>query len=92
MGGRQSPFPNVAAKNGFHPGTAAFLSTPQDSGAKFIAGDMPEANELTVHILAAGAQSLREIARGLNERHIEAPRGGSWHPLGVKRVLERLGA
>jgi DNA invertase Pin-like site-specific DNA recombinase len=163
MGGRQSPFPNVAAKNGFHPGTAAFLSTPQDSGAKFIAGDMPEANELTVHILAAGAQaerkaistrtrealkaakargvklgnpngaaplrragkgnaaaikackagaegrarelaaeieavraggaqSLREIAQGLNERHIASPRGGEWHPSGVKRLLQRLGA
>lgn len=143
--------------------SVSFLSTLQDSGAKFIAADMPEANELTVHILAAvaqaerkaistrtkealraakargvrlgnpngaaslkragkgnvaaveavkleaqsraqelaaeitavkaaGAQSLREIAQGLNERHIEAPRGGSWHPSGVKRVLERLGA
>jgi DNA invertase Pin-like site-specific DNA recombinase len=156
--------------------SVAFLSTLQDSGAKFIAADMPEANELTVHILAAvaqaerkaistrtrealraakergtwtkadgtpyktgkrlgnpngaaplrraakgnvaaveackagaqsralelaaeieavratGAQSLREIAQKLNERHIEAPRGGSWHPSGVKRVLERLGA
>ncbi|WP_095011993.1 recombinase family protein [Tsuneonella mangrovi] len=142
--------------------SVAFLSTLQDSGAKFIAADMPEANELTVHILAAvaqaerkaistrtkealraakargvklgnpngaaslkragkgnvaaieavkdaaqsraqelageieavkaaGAQSLREIAQGLNERHIEAPRGGSWYPSGVKRVLERLG-
>lgn len=143
--------------------SVAFLSTLQDSGAKFIAADMPEANELTVHILAAvaqaerkaistrtrealkaakargvklgnpngaaplrkaakgnaaaveacragaqsraqelaaeiaavraaGAQSLREIAQRLNERHIEAPRGGAWHPSGVKRVLERLGA
>lgn len=156
--------------------SVAFLSALQDSGAKFIAADMPEANELTVHILAAvaqaerkaistrtrealgaarergtwtksdgtpyksgsrfgnpngaaslrragkgnaaaveacragaqsraqelaaeiaavraaGAQSLREIAQLLNERHIEAPRGGSWHPSGVKRVLERLGA
>jgi DNA invertase Pin-like site-specific DNA recombinase len=143
--------------------SVAFLSTLQDSGAKFIAADMPEANELTVHILAAVAQaerkaistrtrdaliaakargvklgnpngaaplrraakgnvaaveackagahsraqelaveieavraagstSLREIAQRLNERHVEAPRGGSWHPSGVKRLLERLGA
>ncbi|QIG53903.1 recombinase family protein [Altererythrobacter sp. BO-6] len=141
--------------------SVALLSTLQDSGAKFIAANMSEANELTVHILAAvaqaerkaistrtkealraakargvklgspngaaplkragkgnagaieavkqeaqsraheladeiaavraaGAQSLREIAQSLNERHIEAPRGGSWHPSGVKRVLERL--
>jgi DNA invertase Pin-like site-specific DNA recombinase len=143
--------------------SVAFLSTLQESGAKFIAADMPEANELTVHILAAvaqaerkaistrtrealkaarargvklgnpngaaplrragkgnlaavqackagaqsrahelaaeiealrtaGAQSLREIAQGLNQRHIAAPRGGSWHAVGVKRVLERLAA
>lgn len=141
--------------------SVAFLSALQDSGARFIAADMPEANELTVHILAAvaqaerkaistrtkealraakvrgvklgnpngaaplrragkgnaaavaarraaidsrskelageiaqlqsgGAQSLREIAAGLNERRIEAPRGGAWHPSGVRRLLERL--
>jgi len=143
--------------------SVAFLSALQDSGAKFIAADMPEANELTVHILAAvaqaerkaistrtrdalraakargqklgnpngaaslrragkgnsaalaavkagaesraqelageiaavrasGASSLREIAQRLNERHIEAPRGGSWGPSGVKRLLARLEA
>jgi DNA invertase Pin-like site-specific DNA recombinase len=143
--------------------SVTFLSALQDSGAKFIAADMPEANELTVHILAAvaqaerkaistrtrealraakargvklgnpngaaplrraakgnvaaveackagaesrarelaaeieavragGAQSLREIAEGLNQRHIASPRGGAWHPSGVKRLLERLGA
>lgn len=143
--------------------SVAFLSALQESGAKFIAADMPEANELTVHILAAvaqaerkaistrtrdalraakargqklgnpngaaslrragkgngaalaavkagaesraqelageiaavrasGAQSLREIAERLNERHIEAPRGGSWHPSGVRRLLARLEA
>lgn len=143
--------------------SVAFLSTLQDSGAQFVAADMPEANELTVHLLAAvaqaerkaistrtrealkaakeqgvklgnpngaaalrragkgngaavaacvataddrareladevaavrasGAQSLREIAAGLNARHIESPRGGSWHPSGVKRLLERLAA
>ena len=37
----------------------AFLAALQDSGAKFIAADMPEANELTVHILAAVAQAAR---------------------------------
>ena len=43
-------------------------------------------------IRAAGAESLREIAQGLNERHIETPRGGRWHPSGVKRLLDRIGA
>lgn len=141
--------------------SVAFLSALQDSGAAFIAADMPEANELTVHILAAvaqaecraistrtrealraakargvklgnpqgaaplrragkgneaalrarqeavearckelrgevaairaqGAGSLREVAAGLNERRIEAPRGGEWHPSGVRRLLQRL--
>ncbi len=39
----------------------AFLAALQDSGAKFIAADMPEANELTVHIMAAVAQAERKM-------------------------------
>jgi|TARA_R100000501_G_scaffold14324_1_gene25976 DNA invertase Pin-like site-specific DNA recombinase len=141
--------------------SVAFLSALQDSGARFIAADMPEANELTVHILAAvaqaerkaistrtrealkaakargvklgnpngaaplrragkgnaaavatrkaavdsrtlelagevkrlqadGATSVRQIAEGLNRERIEAPRGGAWHPSGVKRLLDRV--
>lgn len=141
--------------------SVAFLSTLQDSGARFIAADMPEANELTVHLLGAvaqaerkaisartkealrsarergvrlgnpngavalrqagkgnaaalaarraaaderaaqlvrvveevrseGAKSLREIAERLNELHMEAPRGGLWHPSGVQRLLARI--
>ena len=38
----------------------AFLSALQESGARFIAADMPEANELTVHIMAAVAQAERK--------------------------------
>lgn len=38
----------------------AFLATLQDSGVKFIAADMPEANQLTVHIMAAVAQAERK--------------------------------
>lgn len=59
------------------------------AGAEGRARELPAEIEA---VRAGGAQSLREIAQGLNERHIEAPRGGSWHPSGVKRVLERLGA
>lgn len=40
--------------------SVAFLAALQDSGSKFIAADMPEANELTVHILAAVAQAERK--------------------------------
>lgn len=47
---------------------AAFITALQDSGAKFIAADMPEANELTVHIMAAVAQAERQaIAKRTKE-------------------------
>lgn len=39
----------------------AFLAQLQDSGAKFTAADMPEADEFTVHILAAVAQRERKL-------------------------------
>lgn len=38
----------------------AFLATLQQSGTRFIACDLPEANELVVHILAAVAQAERK--------------------------------
>ena len=34
----------------------AFIATLMESGVQFVAADMPEANELTVHIMAAMAQ------------------------------------
>lgn len=46
----------------------AFLATLQDSGARFVAADMPEANELTIHIMAAVAQAERKaISRRTKE-------------------------
>src|SRR4030095_2092943 len=41
--------------------TVAFLAALQESGAKFTAADMPEADEFTVHILAAVAQRERKL-------------------------------
>ncbi|MBC2669709.1 recombinase family protein [Novosphingobium piscinae] len=38
----------------------AFLATLQESRVMFIAADMPEANELTIHIMAAMAQHERK--------------------------------
>jgi DNA invertase Pin-like site-specific DNA recombinase len=140
---------------------AAFLLQLQESGAKFVAADMPEASNLTVGILALVAQQEREaisertkaaleaakargtrlgnpngaealrraakgngaavgvlkdnadrhaadlapvidqlrsegirtlpgIARALNERRMETPRGGKWHASSVKNLLARL--
>jgi DNA invertase Pin-like site-specific DNA recombinase len=39
---------------------AAFLLSLRDSGVKFICADMPDANELTIGVLAAVAQHERE--------------------------------
>src|SRR5690606_13950551 len=47
---------------------AAFLLTLRDSGVRFIACDMPEANDLTVGIMALVAQAEREaISRRTKE-------------------------
>ena len=47
---------------------AAFLLTLRDSGVKFAAADMPEANDLTVGVMALVAQAEREaISRRTRE-------------------------
>ncbi|HEX7820950.1 MAG TPA: recombinase family protein [Sphingobium sp.] len=57
----------------------AFITALQESGAKFIAADMPEANELTVHILAAVAQAERKaIATRTREALAAAKARGTW--------------
>ena len=38
---------------------------------------------------AHGAVSLRQIAAGLNERGIPAPRGGEWNAAQVRRLAIR---
>jgi DNA invertase Pin-like site-specific DNA recombinase len=46
----------------------AFLAALQDSAARFVATDIPEANELTIHIMAAVAQAERKaISRRTRE-------------------------
>jgi len=46
----------------------AFLAALQDSGTSFVAADLPEANELTIHIMAAVAQAERKaISRRTKE-------------------------
>ena len=141
---------------------AAFLLTLRDAGVEITAADMPDANRLTVGIMAmiaeherdaisartkaalaaakargvalgnpthldsnarrlgttasarvrsaraaqrardaaatiaelraAGARSLRDFARGLNDKHVPAGRGGVWHPASVRRLLARTAA
>lgn len=46
----------------------AFIATLQEAGTKFVAADMPEANELTIHVMAAMAQHERKaISRRTKE-------------------------
>jgi DNA invertase Pin-like site-specific DNA recombinase len=138
-----------------------FVSSLQERGVDFVAADMPDANRLTVHIIAAvaesvgraisentrtalaaakargvklgnpngaralrgkqvgnadavakikanaaqraldlagivstlrasGLTSVRSIAGALNDQGIPAPRGDTWHPTAVSRLLTRL--
>lgn len=54
-----------------------------DDRARSIADDVAE-------LRTEGRTSLRQIADGLNARGIETPRGGSWQPNSVRRLLHRL--
>lgn len=65
----------------------AFLATLQDAGTKFVAADMPEANELTIHIMAAMAQHERKaISKRTKEALAAAKARGVklGNPQGVK--------
>lgn len=41
---------------------------------------------------ASGLTSVRSITEALNDQGIPAPRGDTWHPTAVSRLLTRLSA
>ncbi|MFJ7566731.1 recombinase family protein [Herminiimonas sp. NPDC097707] len=51
---------------------AAFLLTMRDAGVKFIAADMPQANELTIGIMALVAQQEREAISKRTKEALQA--------------------
>jgi DNA invertase Pin-like site-specific DNA recombinase len=57
--------------------SVAFISNLMDGGAEFVAVDMPQANRLTLHILAAVAEHEREmISKRTRDALAEAKRRG----------------
>ena len=74
-GGRATPAARAA-------GTAALEARAQARAAD-LAPVIAELRE-------AGVTSLRELAKALDERGIEAARGGTWTAAGVSRVLARI--
>ncbi|MGN6422939.1 MAG: recombinase family protein [Asticcacaulis sp.] len=74
----------------------AFLARLMDQGAQFVACDMPEANELTIHIMAAVAQAERKAisartkaALGAINARLEA--GDEYVSKRSGRVVAKLG-
>jgi DNA invertase Pin-like site-specific DNA recombinase len=77
---------------------AAFLFTLRDSGVKFVAADMPEANTLMLGIMISMAQYERELISTRTKAALAAAKargvklGGPDLPVGTKRTAARARA
>jgi DNA invertase Pin-like site-specific DNA recombinase len=68
----------------------AFLAKLQDSGARFVAADIPEANELTIHIMAAVAQAERKAISTRTKEALAAAKARGVKLGGLRGNLEDL--
>lgn len=77
IGGYADNCPDIARK-----GNAASALVRRERSQQRAADLLPVINDLR----ASGASTLAQIADGLNERQIPAPRGGDWTPAQVFRL------
>jgi hypothetical protein len=75
---------------------AAFLLTLRDSGARFVAADMPDANDLTIGVLAVVAQAERDAISRRTKEALTAVKARIASPVGHTsqrsgRIVTRLG-
>lgn len=68
----------------------AFLAKLQESDARFVAADMPEANELTIHIMAAVAQAERKAISTRTKEALAAAKARGVHLGGNRGNLHDL--
>ena len=68
----------------------AFLAKLQESGARFVAADMPEANELTIHIMAAVAQAERKAISARTKEALAAAKARGVRLGGFRGNLDDL--
>ena len=71
--------------------SVAFLANLQDSGARFVAVDQPEANEVVVHIMAAMAQAERKAIATRTREALQAAKARGVRKDGEPFKAGRLG-
>ncbi len=74
--------------------SVSFTSALLDSGVKFVAVDMPEANELTIHIMAAMAQHEAKMISQRTKAGLaqKRKRDGEWRVSNLDQTARETGA
>lgn len=78
-----------AAEGGYVGGAPPF-GFRSDGRGNLLADDAAQESLHLIANLRASGASLREIIAALNSADLRPPRGGTWHPTSVARILRRL--